>query len=291
LQIEDFKFAICIFLFPIFNSAEAGLDAKGLLDLAGDPRFIAGIYNYCDRWCERCPLTSRCLLYAQEQADGEDLNDYDINSEAFVEKLKSIFEQTREMITAMAKERGIDLDSLDLEDDSISRRREELRESHPLARAAERYAKLAKLWFDQEYPAIEQELHASEKDGLPLVDFNLQEKVERVGDALEVIRWYQFQIAVKIMRGLMRDEFDEEDASESVPQKDSDGSVKVALIGMDRSMGAWGRLKEEFPSRAETILPFLVHLERLRRKTEQEFPDARKFIRPGFDEAPDQYVS
>jgi hypothetical protein len=267
------------------------LNTKELLDLAGDPRFIEGIYNYCDRWCERCPLTSRCLLYAQERADGEDLDAYDINSEAFVEKLKSIFEQTREMITAMAKERGIDLDSLDLEDDSISRRRKELRESHPLARAAERYAKLAKLWFDQEYPAIEQELHTSEKDGLPLVDLNLQEKVERVGDALEVVRWYQFQIAVKIMRGLMRDEFDEEDASESVPQKDSDGSVKVALIGMDRSMGAWGRLKEEFPSRADTILPFLVHLERLRRKTEQEFPDARKFIRPGFDEAPDQYVS
>ena len=267
------------------------MNTKQLLDLAGDPRFIEGIYNYCDRWCERCPLTSRCLLYAQEQADGEDLDAYDINSEAFVEKLKSIFEQTREMITAMAKERGIDLDSLDLEDDSTTRKRQELSESHPLARAAERYAKKVKLWFDQEYAAIEQELQAAEKDGLPLVDFNLQEKVERVGDALEVIRWYQFQIAVKIMRGLMRDEFDEYEDQENVRQKDSDGSVKVALIGMDRSMGAWGRLKEEFPARADAILPFLVHLERLRRKTEQEFPDARKFIRPGFDDAPDQYVS
>ncbi|MCB0550950.1 MAG: hypothetical protein KDD19_25495 [Phaeodactylibacter sp.] len=28
---------------------------------------IPGIYNYCDRWCERCSFTSRCLLYAQEQ--------------------------------------------------------------------------------------------------------------------------------------------------------------------------------------------------------------------------------
>ena len=23
--------------------------------LAADERFIAGIYKYCDRWCERCP--------------------------------------------------------------------------------------------------------------------------------------------------------------------------------------------------------------------------------------------
>lgn len=25
---------------------------------------IAGIYNYCHRWCERCPFTHRCLVYA-----------------------------------------------------------------------------------------------------------------------------------------------------------------------------------------------------------------------------------
>lgn len=26
--------------------------------------FIVGIFNYCDRWCERCPLTNRCRLFA-----------------------------------------------------------------------------------------------------------------------------------------------------------------------------------------------------------------------------------
>ena len=26
--------------------------------------FILGIYNDCDRWCERCPLTSRCRAFA-----------------------------------------------------------------------------------------------------------------------------------------------------------------------------------------------------------------------------------
>ena len=29
--------------------------------------FIVGVYNYCDRWCERCPLTSRCRVFAEEQ--------------------------------------------------------------------------------------------------------------------------------------------------------------------------------------------------------------------------------
>ena len=26
--------------------------------------FIVGIFNYCDRWCEVCPFTSRCRLFA-----------------------------------------------------------------------------------------------------------------------------------------------------------------------------------------------------------------------------------
>ncbi len=29
--------------------------------------FIPGIYNYCDRWCERCPFTDRCMNYAMEK--------------------------------------------------------------------------------------------------------------------------------------------------------------------------------------------------------------------------------
>jgi hypothetical protein len=264
--------------------------------MAGDPRFIEGIYNYCDRWCERCPFTSRCLLYAQEQADADGPEADDINNEAFWQKLRSIFEQTHEMLTVMAKERGIDLDSLDLvEEKSRARRRRAKSKSHELSRAGEHYAELVNRWFDREYPRIEAALDPGQAD-LPLVDFDSQEKVERVSDAIKVIRWYQFQIAVKIMRALTRDDdvdaaAEEDDVTEGLQQKDSDGSIKVALIGMDRSIGAWGRLKEEFPEQVGDILPLLVHLERLRRKTEHTFPNARNFIRPGFDEAPDSFIS
>ena len=37
------------------------MDKHDLLKLAADPKYIPGIYNYCDRWCERCPFTSQCL--------------------------------------------------------------------------------------------------------------------------------------------------------------------------------------------------------------------------------------
>ena len=49
------------------NFSERALDEaeKRLRGLTRDPRSISGIYNYCDRWCERCPMTSRCWYQYQ----------------------------------------------------------------------------------------------------------------------------------------------------------------------------------------------------------------------------------
>src|SRR5215203_4812547 len=33
--------------------------------------YIPGVYNYCDRWCEACPLSHRCMVYAMEARLGE----------------------------------------------------------------------------------------------------------------------------------------------------------------------------------------------------------------------------
>ena len=68
--------------------------------------------------------------------------------------------------------------------------------------------------------------------------------------------------------------------------RDADGSAKVSLIGIDRSIGAWRALWQHFPEEEDAILPILVHLERLRRTVEAAFPDARAFFRPGFDGMP-----
>jgi hypothetical protein len=54
-----------------------------------------------------------------------------------------------------------------------------------------------------------------------------------IADFTEVIQWYQFFIAVKPIRGLMS-RIDEDDYLAEDDQRDSDGSIKVALIGIDR---------------------------------------------------------
>ena len=113
-------------------------------------------------------------------------------------------------------------------------------------------------------------------------DVDPDEEISDFGEAVEVVRWYQHLIYVKLMRAI-RGELDERlEILDEFP-KDSDGSAKVALIALDRSIAAWGEIRNLFPHRNNDILDILVHLEQLRRNAEKAFPEARAFIRPGFD--------
>src|SRR3982751_5634138 len=96
---------------------------RTLTELANNPDLISGIYNYCDRWCERCPLTSHCLVYATEQEDNHSLESHDIQNEAFWRKLTSIFQETREMIVEWARNAGIDLSEPADEDETRQKRK------------------------------------------------------------------------------------------------------------------------------------------------------------------------
>lgn len=101
-------------------------------------------------------------------------------------------------------------------------------------------------------------------------------------EAVQVIRWYQHQIYIKLMSAIRWRMREELEILEEFP-KDSDGSAKVALIAIDRSMAAWGELRSHFLIREDVSLDMLRHLDRLRRTVEKVFPAARSFIRPGFD--------
>ena len=111
------------------------------------------------------------------------------------------------------------------------------------------------------------------------------DELDRFDEAREVIHWYQYQIAVKLMRALSSQsdemEWPEEGSDDA---KDSDGSAKVSLMAIDRSVSAWRLIQMCQPERADSIKPIILNLERLRQKAEKRFPKARDFIRPGFDE-------
>lgn len=253
------------------------------IDIADDPNFISGIHNYCDRWCERCPFTTRCAVYAAEEADLDvDPAARDITNSAFWEKLAAIFAETQEMISAMAEERGVDLSPEALE--PIRQRKEILRgdaRKHPLAKAAESYAHAVMHFFE---PESSKAVLVSET----VEDSNPERELDDYTDGdideyIEVIRWYQFFIAAKLIRALMS-RVDEDDYLDDESARDSDGSAKAALVGIERSISAWKLMYDSLPEQSDTIRKFLLDLETLRPSAETEFPGARDFIRPGFDE-------
>lgn len=62
------------------------------------------------------------------------------------------------------------------------------------------------------------------------------------------------------------------------------GSAKIALVSVDRLIAAWAVILSENSEMEDEILDILINLAEIRKRTELYFPDARKFIRPGFDE-------
>jgi hypothetical protein len=275
-------------------------------ELAANPDLISGIYNYCDRWCERCPFTSRCLVYATEQADQDydDPETRDISNAKFWEKLGSVLQQAHEMIAEWAAEAGVDLAEIDEAAIEEERQQREAAKNDVLAIAAKKYATVTSEWF------------ASEIDAAVHDDLRAETSAETlevpVEDAMEVIRWYQFFIAAKVIRAGTREAkgisaepedgdlvfAEEADDSEDLQaileeaaRHDSEGSAKVALIAIDRSMTAWRVLYTSLPDKADSIMPMLASLERLRAAMEATYPKARDFIRPGFDETFSEFVS
>ena len=248
--------------------------------LSRNPKFISGIYNYCDRWCERCAFTARCMNFAMEQEENEQHGGPPADTEDFWERFESSLALTKDMITDIAKEQGMTFDSAVLEEIAKEKAKQRLEaKNHPLAQSAFGYGEMVNDWFKTGADALhakEEEILAQARLGVAKVN----EEVASLTDVVEIIRWYQHQIYAKLMRGLDADK--KYEATSEFP-KDSDGSAKVALIAIDRSIAAWLRMKEFFSAQTDSILTMLVHLDRIRRAAEKEFPDARSFVRPGFD--------
>ncbi len=234
---------------------------------------IPFVHNYCDRWCDRCTLASRCRVYEQDSRTTPEQQD--ISNQAFWEHIASNLTQAMEMLQEKAEEMGIDLtmseeQEIQLQQD-IEKVDEEVRQNR-LSRLCKEYEKKVDA-FMTSWPL--EKIYAILNE----------QQLQIVTDCYEVIMWYDYFIEAKIHRALhgrLTDAMLEMDDLEF--PKDSDGSAKIALIAIDRSIAAWMRVYELLRSAEDECLPPLIMLQQLKKLTEQEFPNAYNFIRPGFDE-------
>jgi len=238
------------------------MNFKDLIKEAENPKYIEGIYNYCDRWCERCVFTAQCLNFSISENE-EEIND--VTNEKFWENLTSLLEDAIAFLSERVKDEDIDFDNVEIDIIDTEEVDDEI-DNYESVIIAETYTKLVAKWFKQNNKFVEEFRQ----------NLNNPEKF----DPIAVINWYHTQIYVKLKRAYLSQAIENEE--DDYP-KDSDGSAKVALIGLDRSIASWGELVHFSQLNEDEIIHFLLKLEKLKKLIELDFPDARAFIRPGFD--------
>jgi hypothetical protein len=244
---------------------------------------IPGIHNYCDRWCERCSLSSRCALFAEE-SETKEADNKESGNQAFWERLTINFTKAQDMLVQAAERQGIDLNEIAKSMEAVKAQETFVREKsldHPLTKLSLAYEESAKAWL-REQPGMISKLEEL-KNQLTQAELTLVAKntLDVIQDCLAVIEWYESFISVKITRALMgRMDVDPDNTSFI---NDSDGSAKVALLGIDRSIRAWEKLFNILPEQEDEFLTVLGMLTKLKKSTLAEFPAAMDFKRPGFD--------
>lgn len=243
----------------------AGMDAAEfdrLVARARDPRLIAGIYNYCDGRCPRCPFTQRCLTFL----DSEEMKAAG-GGQALADAVGDSLQRTLEMLVEAARRDGVDLDAIDGEapdaatvDATLERHRQD-----PLAVRAREYGRLA--W----------------RIGRAVAPLAAARDDAALAEAVETIEWFSSMISAKLYRAICGEAEGWEGRDQA--QTDFNGSAKVALLGIAESRRAWTVLMEAGRAAADGVPAQAVRmLEALDATVRERFPRVTEFVRPGFDE-------
>jgi hypothetical protein len=243
---------------------------------------IPGVHNYCDRWCERCPFTERCAVFAMDK----DLESSDVGEDAFWQTLSDRFAGTLQMLNDAAAKWDIvlaeptesEMDEFREQENSI----ESELDANPLLQACEEYASGVEKLFKENPIWKEQGATLAQQTalGIMTIEKGLAE-IDLVDDCHRVISWYQYFIAIKFRRALHSRFTCGDEAYEQ--QSDMHGSARIALIAIDRSRLALTTLYKFIPG-DDQLLFLLAQLERIEKMGKEIFPLAVQFRRPGFDD-------
>jgi hypothetical protein len=223
-------------------------------------RFVAGIYNYCNRWCERCPKTAQCLVFASGEhyralAEGresrdpcDDLEPPTPEGEAFV----------RELVEAQGEITERDLEEAGREEARIQR----LIDEDPLGPLSRQVARALHEWWRQSIaPPIQDPLLA---------------------EAREIIGHYGIMLHPKIHRALhgfylARVQSDDDWLD------DANGTAKVMLLGIGELLPAVEAVALVAP-RDRNLRLALANLPVLRALLLERLPRAMSYVRAGWDD-------
>lgn len=246
--------------------------------------FIPGIYNYCDRWCERCQYINRCHIGSDDKVLQMELKmELAENDE---EEQNVIFDHLKD---SLADVKNLIKEQIEISGKSWQEFLKDIEENpyvppaptkhqEQLETLALDYGKWVSEWRAQNNSYFQEEnmmelVLTSEK--------NPERLIHEINEAFQIIQYYQFFIGAKIHR-MIHGKLEHWEDDDPI-QNDWHGSAKISIVAIEKSQKAWLQLSNFFPDLADSILDNLAWLDRVKRGVLKEVPDALGFVRPGFD--------
>lgn len=241
-----------------------------------DKNYISGIYNYCDRWCEKCPLTANCLLFTNESKiiTHQILNDGDISG------IKDI------LMDDIPDEEFEAFEMDEEEEENIFEQQENLTDCSEEEVPEIYLEKLADEFFDKAHSLIkiindELNLFPPEIEKLSDPEFN------RLYTNFEILNWYHSFIGPKIRRAALGKHDLQNEEDEEINEftlYDINGSAKIASIAISRLTDSLNYMYKVLNDHRQEISALLIIAGQMQNEIEIEFPGYKEFVRPGFDE-------
>jgi hypothetical protein len=223
--------------------------------------FIVGIFNYCDRWCERCPFTPRCRVFA-------DVARYEAIGDSGFQRLLEAPPHPQDVHEPPAWMADIV--------DEINKATEEAERPAGTATVSDLESELPAPYAVTSTRANE---YASR-----VYDWQRKTHPDRSPNGtgpFDVVMHFATLIPAKIYRALSG--LADFDGDREFPP-DHEGSAKVALLAIDESLAAWAALTTAGAVTAASARAFASELQWLRSELQAAIPLAAAFVRPGFDE-------
>jgi hypothetical protein len=185
---------------------------------------IESIFNYCNRRCERCVFTERCLLYG-------DLREYEHRNpeRGPLEQVHDKFQECFRLLERWCEHEGIDFATLQREAHSEQAEADLKRLEDEDAVRTEPLQQLATTYTHAAFKLVDALSAARTIRSWP----------GEVGEAIDTIAWNAGMVSTKVHRALhglaeredlLAEDKDQDEEEEDIVQNDWNGSAKVARL-------------------------------------------------------------
>ncbi|BDQ03617.1 hypothetical protein [Ignavibacterium sp.] len=243
-----------------------------------EENFIPGIYNYCDRWCEKCNYTDRCRLFQsdaekniQHILDDKNPNDPEVVMKDVEENLNLAMQMLMEKLEEM------NIDPEDIKSGELPP--EPDFNSYQINNLAEDFTKSMNEMeeiFDYYNPQINE----------AVITGNLTNELKEIQESLSVLGWYSPQVFVKTKRLIHAHEdylAEKDEDFKEANEEELYVTGKLLYIAVTNCLSALNNLHEHCPEFNNQILNQIILLTKIKDELLKMYPEIPQYKRPYFD--------